>query len=108
LDQPQSPETRATQRTPLPQPDQRPVPAPTPRRAQRASRKDDLKNIKGIGPILEKKLNAAGVNTYEQFSRLTTTEIQNILGLSKRAVQNADNLITQAKKLAQQSRSRRG
>jgi predicted flap endonuclease-1-like 5' DNA nuclease len=109
LDQPRSPETRSVQRsTPVPQPDQRPAPASTRRPAQRASRKDDLKKVKGIGPVMEKKLNAAGIHTYEQFARLTTRDLQNILGISKRVVQSADNLLNQAKKLAQQSRSRRG
>jgi large subunit ribosomal protein L21 len=102
-------ETRPIMQTsPTPQPDQRPAPVATPKPARRAASKDDLKKIKGIGPVMEKKLNAAGVNTYEQFSRLTTQQLQNILGISKRVVQSADNLITQAKKLAQQSRSRTG
>ena len=61
---------------------------------------DDLKLIKGIGPQLEKKLNNAGITTFEQMSRLTTTDLQNILGISKRVTQNADNLISQAKKFA--------
>ena len=64
--------------------------------------RDDLKMIKGIGPIMEKKLNEAGVYTFDQMSRLTTTELQAILGLSKRVVQNSDNLLSQAKKLAQE------
>lgn len=68
---------------------------------QRGNQKDDLKLIKGIGPQLEKKLNSAGVRTFDQMSRLTTDELQAILGLSKRGLQNADNLITQAKKFAQ-------
>jgi predicted flap endonuclease-1-like 5' DNA nuclease len=94
---------RSVQRVnPTPQPDQRPVPVAAPKPPRRTSPKDDLKKIKGIGPVMEKKLNAAGINTYEQFSRLTTQQIQNILGISKRVVQSADNLITQAKKLAQQ------
>jgi len=33
--------------------------------------KDDLKNIKGIGPFLEEKLNALGIYTYEQISKMT-------------------------------------
>jgi len=33
--------------------------------------KDDLKNIKGIGPFLEQKLNALGIYTYEQISNMT-------------------------------------
>ena len=74
--------------------------------AQRSSRKDDLKLIKGVGPAIEKKLNAAGVNTFDQLSRLTTMDLQNILGISKRVTQSADNLLTQARKFAQQ-KSRR-
>lgn len=63
---------------------------------------DDLKMIKGVGPQIEKKLNNAGVYTFDQMSRLTTAELQSILGLTKRIVQNADNLLTQAKKFAEQ------
>ena len=33
--------------------------------------KDDLKSIKGIGPFLEEKLNALGIYTYEQISKMT-------------------------------------
>jgi predicted flap endonuclease-1-like 5' DNA nuclease len=102
FEQPRSLESTSIQRTP-PQPVQPVEPAPTPKSVRRtASEKDDLKKIKGVGPQMEKKLNNAGVNTFEQMSRLTTTDLQNILGISKRVVQSADNLITQAKKLAQQ------
>jgi large subunit ribosomal protein L21 len=102
------------QSTPTPQPDQRPAPAapavaaaPAMTRSQpAASRKDDLKKIKGIGPVMEKKLNAAGVTTFEQFSRLTAQELQNVLGLSKRVVQSTDNLLSQAKQLAQKKAKR--
>jgi predicted flap endonuclease-1-like 5' DNA nuclease len=96
------------QTTPTPQPDQRPAPAAaaTPATTRTTSRKDDLKLIKGIGPVMEKKLNAAGVNTFEGFSRLTAKELQNILGLSKRVVQSTDTLLTQAKQLAQKKAKR--
>lgn len=107
LERPKSLETKSVQRIrSTPQPDQRPVPSATSKPARRASTKDDLKKIKGIGPVLEKKLNAAGVNTYDRFSRLTTQELQNILGISKRVQQSADNLVNQAKKLAQQKSKR--
>lgn len=69
--------------------------------ASTRTQKDDLKLIKGIGPQMEKKLNNAGVMTFEQMSRLTSTELQNILGISKRVVQSSDNLLTQARQLAQ-------
>jgi predicted flap endonuclease-1-like 5' DNA nuclease len=99
FEQPRSLESKSIERTP-PQPVE---PAPTPRPLRRTvSAKDDLKKIKGVGPQMEKKLNNAGVTTFEQMSRLTTTDLQNILGISKRVVQSADNLITQAKKFAQQ------
>jgi len=70
--------------------------------AQTAKRKDDLKQIKGIGPAAERKLNEAGVSTFTDLARLTTQELQNILGSSKRVTQNAGAMISQAKKLIRQ------
>jgi predicted flap endonuclease-1-like 5' DNA nuclease len=63
--------------------------------------RDDLKLIKGVGPQIEKKLNAAGVYTFDQMSRLTTEQLQAVLGGTKRNTQNTDNLINQAKKFAE-------
>ena len=63
--------------------------------------RDDLKLIKGVGPQIEKKLNNAGVHTFDQMSRLTTEQLQAILGLNKRVVQNADNLLSQARKFVE-------
>jgi predicted flap endonuclease-1-like 5' DNA nuclease len=37
----------------------------------KASEKDDLQAIKGIGPFIEEKLNALGIYTYEQVSKMT-------------------------------------
>ena len=68
---------------------------------QTANTKDDLKMIKGIGPAIEKKLNQAGIYTFEALARLSTEELENILGTTKRLVQEG-NLITQAKQLARQ------
>ncbi len=36
-----------------------------------AADKDDLKAIKGIGPFIEEKLNALGIFTFEQVSKMT-------------------------------------
>jgi len=85
-----------------PQPPERtlPAPAPAPQLTKASSRKDDLKLIKGVGPKLEAKLNKATVRTFDQLSRLTSEELQRILGTTKRAAQTADNLISQAKKFA--------
>ena len=70
-----------------------PAPVPT------EDKKDDLQAIRGIGPVIEKKLNKAGIQTYEALARLSTQELENILGNTRRLVQEAE-LIKQAKKLA--------
>ena len=67
-----------------------------------ASEKDDLKVIKGIGPALEKKLNQAGIHTFQALAALTTEELENILGNASRLAQEG-SLISQAKKLAKQN-----
>jgi len=78
-------------------------PEPSPAQpVQTRSEKDNLKVIKGIGPAIEKKLNNAGIYTFEALARLTNEELENILGSTKRLVQEG-NLITQATKLAQQN-----
>jgi len=113
LEQPRPLETRPIMQA-QPQPTSPPADQPKPvqikpaqpKPASTRSQKDDLKLVKGIGPQMEKKLNAAGVTTFEQMSRLTTTDLQNILGISKRVVQSADNLITQAKQFAQKKTKR--
>ncbi|TSE07392.1 MULTISPECIES: NrfD/PsrC family molybdoenzyme membrane anchor subunit [Aquimarina] len=35
---------------------------------------DDLKKVNGIGPVMEKKLNEIGIFTFDQVSKMTTTE----------------------------------
>ncbi|MDG4551214.1 MAG: phasin family protein [Candidatus Contendobacter sp.] len=40
--------------------------------------KDDLKLISGIGPVLEGKLNGAGITTYQQIAALTEDGIERI------------------------------
>ena len=39
---------------------------------------DDLRKIKGIGPFLDRKLRALGINTYVQISKLTDEDIEQI------------------------------
>ena len=85
----------------VPRPATQPVEQPG--RIQTGTRKDDLKVIKGIGPAIEKKLNNAGIHTFDALARLTVAELENILGNTKRLVQNEADLIAQAKKLARQN-----
>jgi len=42
------------------------------------SNKDDLKRIKGIGPFIEKKLNALGFYKFEQISRFNDDDIDKV------------------------------
>ncbi len=69
---------------------------------QRGKKKDDLKLLKGIGPATEKKLNDAGIYTFADLAQLTKEKLRDILGSSKRAIQSAGNLISEAKELAEQ------
>jgi len=64
------------------------------------SAKDDLKVIKGIGPAIEKKLNGAGIQTYAALARLGKRDLETILGSQVKRLQDENDLIAQAKKLA--------
>lgn len=68
--------------------------------AQAARQKDDLKAIKGIGPAIEKKLNAAGVRTFAALAGLTPRELETILGSTLKRLKDEGELIAQAKKFA--------
>jgi predicted flap endonuclease-1-like 5' DNA nuclease len=76
--------------------------ASQPEPVQAANTKDDLKMIRGIGPAIEKKLNNAGILTFEALAGLSVEELEHILGNAKRLAQEGD-LISQAQKLAQQN-----
>lgn len=62
---------------------------------------DDLKLISGIGPVLEGKLNGAGITTYQQIAALTDDEIERleseVINFSGRI--HRDDWIGQAKTL---------
>lgn len=65
--------------------------------------KDDLKKISGVGPVLEKKLNALGITTYEQivnFSAEDIARVDEVLNFKGRI--ERDNWVEQAKELAGQ------
>lgn len=68
--------------------------------ATMTSEKDDLKLIKGVGPAIERKLNAAGIQTFAALSRLSAKDLENILGNQVKRLQDENDLIAQAKKLA--------
>lgn len=45
---------------------------------RQAEEPDDLKLINGIGPVLEAKLNAAGIHYYRQMAKLTDADIEQL------------------------------
>ena len=66
-----------------------------------ATVKDDLQVVKGIGPVMEKKLNDFGVYSYEQLGRLKGADIETLattLGSFPDRI-NRDEWVKQSKKL---------
>jgi predicted flap endonuclease-1-like 5' DNA nuclease len=65
---------------------------------------DNFQAIKGIGPVFAKRLKDAGVTTFDQLSRLTSKELEGILGnLYKRFFSKQETILAQAKEYAKQS-----
>lgn len=48
-----------------------------------ASQKDDLKKISGVGPFIEKKLNGIGIYTFDQISKFSKKDIDDVTDLIK-------------------------
>jgi predicted flap endonuclease-1-like 5' DNA nuclease len=65
---------------------------------------DNLKVIKGIGPVIERKLNDAGIYTFEQLGNLTPAQLRRILGNSIERLANEASLLQQARDLARRTR----
>lgn len=61
---------------------------------------DNLKVIKGIGPVIERKLNEADIYTFEQLGNLTVAQLRRILGNSIERLSDEESLLQQARDLA--------
>ena len=61
---------------------------------------DDLKIVKGIGPVIERKLNDAGIHTFEQLGNLTVADLRRILGNVIERLSDEEALLQQARDLA--------
>lgn len=62
---------------------------------------DDLKRIRGIGVLIEKRLNALGVYTYEQIAKWTVSDIERVsVSLDFKGRIERENWIEQARILA--------
>lgn len=71
------------------------------------SRRDDLKKLTGVGPALEKKLNAAGVTRYEQIADWTEEDVERMdAELNFKGRIERDDWIGQAKTLADQTKEK--
>jgi predicted flap endonuclease-1-like 5' DNA nuclease len=84
-----------------PPPGQENLPVPPNTLGATEELKDDLKIIKGIGPAIERKLNNAGIFSFAALAKLSPQELENILGSQVRRLQNENDLIAQARSLAQ-------
>lgn len=63
---------------------------------------DNLRAIKGIGPVFAQRLHEASVHTFEHLSRLTPQEMEQILGkLYKRFFSKRNTILAQAKDFAE-------
>ena len=67
---------------------------------------DDLIVIKGIGPVISKKLNDAGIYTFRELAAITPERLREIVGDVIQRLADENVIIDQAKKLAaEQDRS---
>jgi predicted flap endonuclease-1-like 5' DNA nuclease len=66
--------------------------------------KDDLKLIKGIGAVFERRLNEAGVHTFQQLAALTVPAIVDIIKPQEWQEFDYESWLSQAKSHASQSR----
>ena len=69
-------------------------------RPQAKPARDNLQVIKGIGPVIERKLNEAGITTFEQLGNLTPADLRRILGNVIERLSDEEALLQQARDLA--------
>ena len=64
---------------------------------------DNFQAIKGIGPVFAKRLKESGVTTFEQLSKLSSKQLEKILGtLYQRFYSKQEAIVAQAKEFAKQ------
>ena len=66
---------------------------------------DDLIIIKGIGPVISKRLNQSGIYTYEQLADLTLDEFEEALGDLLQRFINERSILRQARELADKKKA---
>ncbi|MCA9910683.1 MAG: TfoX/Sxy family DNA transformation protein, partial [Anaerolineae bacterium] len=83
-------------------PEEKPAPKPRAKKAK-AEGQDDLKRIEGIGPKVEKTLNAAGITTFAQMAEMSADDLYRIVKVEGKVniVGDAATWPKQAKLLAE-------
>ena len=71
-----------------------------PRFTEPPAKPDNLIVIKGIGPVIAKRLNLVGIYTYEQLAELTLDEFEEALGTLLQRFINERSILRQARELA--------
>ncbi len=61
---------------------------------------DDLQVIKGIGPVIAKKLNDAGICTFRELAAITPQRLREIVGDVIQRLANEEDILVQAQRLA--------
>ncbi|NPA92410.1 MAG: hypothetical protein GXO56_01850 [Chloroflexi bacterium] len=61
---------------------------------------DDLQQIRGIGPVIAKKLNDAGITTFAELAALTVTQLEEIVGEEIRRLTDEEDILRQARERA--------
>ena len=99
-------------RRPRPEPAQRPSEISAITSTQKTVRSktppadpDDLIAIKGIGPVISKRLNQAGIYTYEQLAGLTLDEFEEALGDLLQRFINERSILRHARELADKKKA---
>jgi large subunit ribosomal protein L27 len=71
------------------------------KKAEEVATTDDLKKLTGVGPAMEKKLNAADITSYKQIAELTDEAMDELAGKIKYAKEKmiANDWVNEAKKL---------
>ena len=75
---------------------------PQPAAAAVSFERDDLEAIVGIGPVIARKLNEAGIYTFSDLGRLTADDLREKVGAMISRLANEDDILRQARQLDDQ------
>ncbi len=84
-------------------PASKPVPTQKVRYKTRPADADDLKKVNGIGPVIKKRLNKAGIYKYEQVAELTLDEFDEALEKVAQRFISSRAIISHSQELADQN-----